>query len=377
MEPPKYYLRYIIILLFLPACGGGPSIPPPNLPPSASDLDILGLNRLCDKKDMVKSRSKGSSFQEYEWGSSHEWYTEIRSPLNKMQWLFFNDDDTLVAVVTAYPSGLNLKPYPVLRDTLSQLEPAREFFTNTNSLIKGDQPDTVLLYRTGDIKTTTQYVVRQDKDHEGHLLVAVVVLDPYEPLLDGAQQKFMSKAINAPDNATAPKTSDQKETSQFLATQQFARGETALFESCPGKKTDIAIDAYRRAIQLGLEDTKRLAEAHHRLGLALRNKGKLTEARTALEKSLTITPHSPRVLNSLGTVLTQLKKHSLAITSLEKAIALQPNYARARYNLAEAYEAVNPRRAIEEYETYLALVENIPEESTRAALAKDRLKKIK
>ena len=49
----------------------------------------------------------------------------------------------------------------------------------------------------------------------------------------------------------------------------------------------------------------------------------------------------------------------------------------ARYNLAEAYEAVNPRRSIEEYETYLALVENIPEESTRAALAKDRLEKLK
>ena len=376
MESPKYYWLCLIILLFLEACGGSPTSPIPNLPPSASDLDILDLNRLCDKKEIVRSRSKNSSFQESPWGSSQEWYTEIRNPLNKTQWLFFNDDDILVAVVTAYPLGLNLKPYPVLRNTLSELEPAREFFTNTNSLIKGDQPDTVLLYRTGDIKTTTQYVVRQNKDHEGHLLVAVVVLDPYEPLLDGAQEKFMSKAINALNNATATKNSSKQEESKFLANQQFARGETALFESCPGKKPDIAIDAYRRAIQLGLDDTKRLAEAHHRLGLALRNKGQLTEARMALEQSLKITPHSPRVLNSLGTVLTQLKKHSLAITSLEKAIALQPNYARARYNLAEAYEAVNSRRAIEEYETYLALVENIPEESTRAALAKDRLEKL-
>ena len=122
---------------------------------------------------------------------------------------------------------------------------------------------------------------------------------------------------------------------------------------------------------------KRIAEAHHRRGLALREKGKLVEARKAIEESLTIKPYAPRVLNSLGIVLVQLKKPTQAITSLEKAIALQPNYARARFNLAQAYEQTNPRRAIDEYETYLALVEHIPEESTRAALAKDRLEKLK
>ncbi|MDR4500409.1 MAG: tetratricopeptide repeat protein [Nitrospirales bacterium] len=308
------------------------------------------------------------NYQQRPWGSGEEWSTETHIRHKKKQWLFFNKDKVLVALVTSYPLGLNLEPYPVLRGTLSQLTPAREFFTNLDSLISETHSDTIKLYRTGDEKTTTQYLVRQNDDGEQDLMVAVIVLDPYETLLDGAQPEFLSP-IKPVDN--------EPKTQHFLASQQFARGEIALFESCPGKKPDIAIDAYSLAIKFGLGDAKQVAEAHHRLGLALRDEGKLTEAREAIEESLTIQPYSPHVLNSLGIVLIQLKKPSQAITTFEKAITLQPNYARARFNLAQAYEQTNPRRAIDEYETYLALVQHIPEESTRAALAKDRLEKLK
>ncbi|WP_447970523.1 tetratricopeptide repeat protein [Nitrospira sp. M1] len=377
MQRLNLYKLHVIILLFLVSCSSGPTPPPSNLPPSASDLDLLGLTRLCDKMDMIPKLDGKQTFQQSAWGTGKEWYTETTSPTHRRQWLFFNDDETLVAVVSTYPSGLTLEPYPVLRDTLSQLTPAREFFENSDSLIQGTQPNTVLLYRTGDEKSTTQYLIREDLKHESQLLVAVVVLDPYEQLLDGAQKKFMAQPNDTKDNTSSSQSSPQQHTTKFLATQQFARGEIALFESCPGKKPDIAIDAYRQTIQLGLEDPKRLAEAHHRLGLALRNKGQLTEAKLALEESLKIQQYSPRVLNSLGTVLVQLKDPVKAIELLERAITLQPNYARARYNLAEAYESVNRSRAIEEYETYLALVENIPEEATRAALATTRLEKLK
>ena len=363
-------------LFLLTACSGAPPSP---FPPSASDLDLLGLTRLCDSANVLETRWKSKGLQESPWGTGTEWYIETNEPDDRKQWLFFNDDQTLVAAVSAFPSGLNLSPYPVLRNTLSQLKPAREFFLDTNLLIRGSRPKTVVLYRTGDEKSTTQYVVRQSsKRDEAQLLVAVIVLDPYEQLLDGAQSKFMPQPSgNDGKNSSTRQAHDAQSTSKFLATQQFARGETSLFESCRGKKPEIAINAYRRAIHLGLNDKKRLAEAHHRLGLALRNDGQLDEAREAVEESLTIQPHAPRVLNSLGTILIQLNKHSQAIVTLEKAIALQPNYHRARYNLAEAYENVNPRRAIEEYETYLALVEHLPQESTRAALAKDRLEKLK
>ncbi len=365
------------ILLLLFGCSSGPPIPTSNLPPSESDLDILGSTRLCDTLETIRKEKKSTIARKADWGTGKEWTIETANPLHKKKWLFFDEDETLIAVVSAFPLGLDLSPYPVLQETLSQLVPAREFFDNSNSLLDGTKPDTIQLFRTGDEKSTTQYVIRQHKNHTGQLLVAVVVLDPYEQLLDGAQQQFLSQAIKASPPSQSQKESATQKTPYFLASQQFARGEVALFESCPGGKPDVAIHAYHQTIQIGLDDTKRMAEAHHRLGLALRNTGEFAQAHVALEDSLKINPYAPHVLNSLGSVLTQIHKPSEAITAFEKAIALQPNYARARFNLAEAYEVVDPRRSIEEYETYLALVENVPEEESRVTLVKDRLERLK
>ena len=66
-----------------------------------------------------------------------------------------------------------------------------------------------------------------------------------------------------------------------------------------------------------------------------------------------------------------------ALASFEKAILLRPNYAIARFNVAEAIANTNPKRAITEYETYLAIVEGIPEEADRIALAQQRVKALK
>jgi len=368
--------------LFLAACASsGPPPPSANLPPSATDLDILGSIQLCETKATSEQRLRGVSIEKAPWGSGEEFYFQVTNPRNQKQWLFFSDDDILIGAVFRFPDGINLKPYSVLRDTLSQLPPSREFYMNAANLLRGTEPATVRLYRTGDQTTTTQYIVRDKPgDNYADLLVTVVVIDPYEPLLQGTQAKFFPTATPT-DSAVSnkPGSQHQMEKDTFLANQQFARGESAHFESCRGqeKQTDIAIDAYRRAIQIGIKDSNRLAEAHHRLGLAMRNKGQLTEAKQEIEQSLKIRPHAPHVLNSLGTVLIQLDNPSEAIIPLEKAIILKPNYALARYNVAGAYETINRQRAIEQYETYLALVEGIPEESTRAALAKDRLNKLK
>lgn len=380
----KPLFSYILLPLCLVLAACASSAPPPpsaGLPPSASDLNVLGPMQLCETKATSEQRWKDVQLEKAPWGSGEELHFEVATPRIQKQWLFFSDDDILVGAVFKFPDGLNLKPYPVLRDTLAQLPPAREFYMNPTQLLRGTDPVTVRVYRTGDETTTTQYIVRNTTgDDYGDLLVTVVVIDPYEPLLQGTQDKFLSSP--APPKAEKPGKAgspNQLSTDTFLANQQFARGESALFDSCRGQGdlSDIAVDAYRRAIQIGITDTARLAEAHHRLGLALRNKGQLTEATKELEESLKIQPHAPHVLNSLGTVLIQLDKPAEAIVPLEKAIILKPNYARARYNLAGAYETINRQRAIEQYETYLALVEGIPEESARAALAKDRLKQLK
>jgi hypothetical protein len=58
-------------------------------------------------------------------------------------------------------------------------------------------------------------------------------------------------------------------------------------------------------------------------------------------------------------------------------VSVRPNYAIARYNLAQLFEATDRKRAITEYETYIALVDGIPEEADRILLAKERVKDLK
>jgi len=92
-----------------------------------------------------------------------------------------------------------------------------------------------------------------------------------------------------------------------------------------------------------------------------------------MQQSLTLRPNTPDVLNNLGTVYKELGDQDKAIAAFEKSVSLRPNYPLARYNLAEAYETTNPKRAISEYETYLALVEGVPEEAERALRARERV----
>lgn len=291
----------------------------------------------------------------------------------------FNEDQTLVGVITVFPHGLSLNGYPKLRHTLSQLPPAREFFFHSSQILKGQAPDSGTLYRTGEATTTHQYFIRHIPGQNDQLVMAVFVLDPYETLLDGSHPKFLSY-IDEPEAAqkdSAGASDPLKAEKEFLGLQQFARGEISLFASCGNKRPDTAVDAYKKAIQHGLKDTKQLAEAHHRLGLALRSMDRLPEAKAAFQQALSIQPHAAGILNSYGSILAQMGELPKAIKTYEQALALQPNYAHARFNLAEAYESFNPKRAIQEYETFLILAEDKPEESTKVNLAKDRIKTLR
>jgi tetratricopeptide (TPR) repeat protein len=365
-------LQMFLFLGFLAHCASRPSL----LPPSESDLNILGMAKLCQTKSEAQSSWLTMGGSDSSWGIGKEIFQEISSPTKQGQWFMFNEDQILVGVITVFPNGLSLNDYPKLRHTLSQLSPAREFFFQSSQLLKGQAPDSVTLYRTGETTTTHQYFIRHPPNQKDHLVMAVFVLDPYEQLLDGSHQKFLSY-IEKPDfsqkgHVKNPNNIEFQE--GFLGLQQFARGEIALFGSCGNKQPNIALDAYQKAIHYGLPDTKQLAEAHHRLGLTLRNVGRVQEAKTALEEALTIQPHAAGILNSYGSILAQLGEMSKAIEIYEQALALRPDYAHARFNLAEAYERLDPKRAIQEYETFLFLAEDKPEESQKIHLAKDKIK---
>ncbi len=377
---PLPFLSRCLLVLFcvsLTHCGSTP--PPPNpLPPSESDLTLLGKEKLCDNKTTATSTWLRHAVNEVPWGSGTEVFQEVFSPDRQGQWFMFNEDGILVGVITAYPHGLDLDPYPTLRETLSKLPPAREFYFNSAELLRGKAPDSATLYRTGERTTTHQYFIRHTKGQEDHLVIAVFLLDPYEPLLDGGHPKFLTYVEPTFTSPTSAKNGESSSNSskEFLGLQQFARGEIALFSSCGKKEPHIAIEAYQRALDLGLPNEKQTAEAHHRLGLALLSIGKLPKAQVHIQQALALEPYSATMLNSLGTVFNQLEEFPKAVETFERALALQPNNVQARFNLAKALETINPKRAKQEYETFLILAENNPKYSANIVEANSKIQKI-
>jgi len=277
-----------------------------------------------------------------------------------------------------FPSGLDLNPYPVLRHTLSLLKPALEFYLNVANLSSKTSMDSSALYETGDEKTTTQYLVLGTRE-QPVLLQASVTIDPYVRLFSPYRREFLERLRHPsgqkPGQSLDSQGAEDKE--PFLSLQQFARGQTAQLSYCGTQNYDIAATAYQKAIASGFTNKVWQAEAHHKLGLAWEGKGQHEKAKTEMLQSLAIRPNNPEVLNNLGTVYSKLGDKANALASFEKAVTLRPNYAIARYNLAEAYEPTNSKRALSEYETYLALVEGIPDEASRIALVQQRVKALK
>jgi tetratricopeptide (TPR) repeat protein len=352
--------------------------PPSKLPPSASDLALLKSAKLCDRKPAVLGRQGGVPVRREVWGTGEELRIPAdRSATGAEESLFFDQDDQAVGLLFIFPGGVNLKPYPVLRQTLGQLKPSIEFYLNIAQVPARENLDPSSLYETGDATSTVRYLILNGDPPT--LLAASFAIDPYAKLMSPYRAEFLSR-IERGDKAKGggkPSGKGSTDKESFAALQQFARGEAAHFGSCGVKDEALAADAYGKAITVGFSDKRQLADAYHKLGLALERSGKLEPAKASIQRALEVRPNTPEFLNSLGTVYAKLGDRPRALASFERAVTLRPNYEIARYNLAEAYEETNPRRAIAEYETYLALVEGIEEEQPRAARAQARVKELK
>ena len=355
------------------------SAPKPDLPPSESDLVLLKSTTLCASKSNFLKIHPASTLKPQEWGTGQELLLPAgRSPSHGDESYFFDEDSVLVGTVFTFPSGLNLAPYPTLRHTLTKLKPVLEFYLTVANLSSKTSMDSSALYETGDEKTTTQYLVLGPRD-KPTLLQASVTIDPYVRLFSPYRREFLERLRRPKGQMSGQQLDSQgaEDKEPFLSLQQFARGQTAQLSYCGAQNYDIAAVAYQKAIASGFTNKVWLAEAHHKLGLAWEGKGEHEKAKTEMLQSLAIRPNTPEILNNLGTVYRQLGDKANALASFEKAVTLRPNYAIARYNLAEAYEPTNPKRALSEYETYLALVEGIPDEADRIALVQQRIKALK
>jgi len=351
----------------------------PNLPPSATDLVLLKSTALCERKPEFLKKHAAATHTSKAWGSGQEiMILPAQSASQGEESYFFDEDGLLVGALFTFARGLDLEPYSVLRRTLSQLKPSLEFYMNVPQLETKTNMDISSLFETGDEKSTTQYLVTNSQERP-ILLQTSITIDPYVRLFSPYRREFLDRLRNPTGGKGGQKIESQgsEDKEPFLSLQQFARGQTAQLAYCGDKNYDVAGDAYQKSIASGFKNKVWLAEAHHRLGLSWEAKGQLEKAKAEMFESLAIRPSIPDVLNNLGAVHMKLGEKTAALGMFEKAVTLRPNYAVARYNLAEAYEPSNPTRALTEYETFLALVEGVPEEETRAAHARERIKALK
>jgi tetratricopeptide (TPR) repeat protein len=342
-------------------------------------LVLLKPGTLCQRKAAFLQQQPQSTLITKTWGSGQELMIPAsRSASHGDESYFFDEDGTLVGTLFTFSSGLDLEPYSVLRHTLTLLKPTLDFYlTVANFSGKADMASSSL-YETGDEKTTTQYLVISAREHPT-LLQASVTSDPYVRLFSPYRREFLNR-LRQPSGSRPGQQIDSQgaeDKEPFPSLQQFARGQTAQLSYCGAQQYEIAADAYRKSIQTGFTNKVWLAEAHHKLGQSLYGLGQYEQAKAELIQSLAIRPNTPEILNSLGSTQVKLGDRAGALVSFEKAVSLRPNLATARFNLAEVIEPTNPKRALSEYETYLVLVEGIPEEADRIALAQQRIKKLK
>lgn len=368
-----------VLGILLGGCGGPPPPRRPPLPPSQTDLVLLTSTALCDQKVGFQQKHPLATQSGTTWGSGQELLIHAgQSVSHGEESYFFNDDGLLVGALFMFSKGLDLKPYPVLRKTLSQLKPTVEFYLTIAQLESHANMESSALLETGDAKTTTQYLVTGLQDRP-ILLAASITIDPYVRLFSPYRREFLDR-LRVPSggkDGQKMETQGSEDKEPFASLQQFARGQTAQLAYCGEKNYPIAAEAYQKAIASGFTNKVWLAEVHHKLGVAWQALGQLDKAKAELQQSLTIRPNTPEVLNNLGTLYMKMGDRAGGRSSFERAVVLRPNYALARYNLAETYEATDPKRAIAEYETYLALVEGIPEEEDRIAQVKERIKTLK
>ena len=369
----------LAIVSLMVGCGGSTAPSRPPLPPSKTDFVLLTSTALCERQPEFVKKYPLATHAESSWGSGQEVIIPSEhSASHGDESYFFDEDGLLVGALFLFPKGLDLQPYPVLRQTLSQLKPAVEFYLSVAQLETRTNMESSALLETGDEKTTTQYLVTGLPERP-MLLAASRTIDPYVRLFSPYRREFLDRLRNPAGGKDGQKMESQgsEDKEPFSSLQQFARGQTAQLAYCGDKNYEIATDAYQKTIATGFTNKVWLAEVRHKLGVALQAKGQFEKAKAELLQSLALRPNIPEVLNNLGTVQVQLGDKTAGLNLFERAVVLRPNYALARYNLAEALEATNPKRALSEYETYLALVEGIPEEEARIAHVNERIKALK
>ncbi len=181
-----------------------------------------------------------------------------------------------------------------------------------------------------------------------------------------------------------------------------------LLVTSPRRLYDQAIQAYQKAVELSPD----YAEAFVGLGDARQAKGQYDEAIAEYRKALQLEPENARVHFGLGKIYYNEKQlYHEAVAEYERAIRLDPKFLEAylslgeiyeekglyqdaiaryshvlsmdsshpgaTYGLALAYEKVDPKKAIEQWERYIELASALPSEKEWVDIAQKHLNKLR
>jgi tetratricopeptide (TPR) repeat protein len=318
-------------------------------------------------------REAGRRTDRIPWGMGEEIIVDRPTASRESEYhLFFDDSGFLVGYIGILYEGLDLATQSEYAAWVAKQKP-------TEFLLPSGLPGRAASLRFGRLygdqgaRVSGKAIVIPDKDRQV-LYLDSNVLTAYAPLLSPYKPDYLRRihlpAKTAPQTVYGPAESESRD---YIARQHFAKGEVAHFGLCGEKEVDVAIEAYGRATAIGLSEPLYQAEAHHRLGLSYRDKGLLPQAADAIETSLKIRPSIPDVVNHLGKVYALMGEKTRAAELFHTAVGLRPNYADAHFNLAEAIEDTQPRRALTAYENYLAYVEKTPGEKARIEKAEKRI----
>ncbi len=126
----------------------------------------------------------------------------------------------------------------------------------------------------------------------------------------------------------------------------------------PAAPSAVEIDQFQQAAR----SNPKSAEAWTRLGDALMDAQRFSEAIDAYEKSLALSPRNVNVLVDQGTCYRGVGKYDMAIKQYRKALTIDPNFPNAHRNLGVVLgiDLHKKEEGIKEFKRYLELVPNGP-----------------
>jgi tetratricopeptide (TPR) repeat protein len=136
---------------------------------------------------------------------------------------------------------------------------------------------------------------------------------------------------------------------------------------------DEAIAEYRKALQLEPEN----ARVHFGLGKIYYNEKQLYhEAVAEYEWAIRLDPRFLEAHLSLGEIYEEKGLYKDAIARFSHVLSVDPRHPGATYGLALAYEKVDAKKAIQQWERYIELASTLPSEKDWVDIARKHLNKL-